>query len=779
MIRLAILAFAIGAALLQMQAELPALAWVWVLPLALWLTFHLSGRRQRAAWLVLALVGGFFYAAWRADMRLQENLPRLWEGRDLTFSGRVLDLPETTPQGLRFHFSPDAIDRLGDAAPRHLMLHWRGRPGETPPALRGGDCLTLSARLYRPHALVNPGGFDYEAWLLERGIRAGGVVAQPPRAATGCGGTARAWLDQTREALRDQLRDNLGQRPLAGVVRALAIGEQDAISTAQWTLFRQTGVTHLMSISGLHVTLFSALVYAVVVAVWRRIPGLTLRWPAARAGMLLGLLAALIYTALAGFGIPAQRTLYMLGGAALLAWLDRSASPTRLLAAALIAVLLLDPWASFAPGFWLSFGAVAALLLAGAGRIRPLPLWRTWIHAQWTVTLALTPVLLGLFHEVSLVSPIANAFAIPMISLLAVPASLLAAILPFETVAALAHGVAALVVWGLEGLARLPQPVFHGMVSSPRVLALALLGAGLLLLPRGVAGRWLGLLLFLPLFFPRLPGPAPGGLWLDVLDVGQGEAILLRTAGHRLLFDAGPGYADGEDAGRRVVAPALWNLGVNRLDGLVVSHDDTDHSGGALSLLDSHRPVWLLTSLAGVPRRSLGETGAAILAARPDAMTCRAGQTWNWDGVRFQVLHPPAHHYANPGYPDNERSCVLRVETAHGAVLLTGDIERLSEMNLAERGQALAAQVLAAPHHGSAGSSSEAFLAAVAPRHVLIPVGHKNRFGHPHPEALARYRALGARIWRTDRQGAISLKFEPGGIQGTAARAEQPRYWRE
>ena len=777
MIRLLILAFTLGAAFLQTRPELPPLAWAGALPLAFPLFLRLPRRTRQAGLLLAAFAAGFFYAAWRADLRLSEPLPPLWQGRDVSLSGRVLDLPESTPNGVRFLLAVEAVRTPGATLPARVQLGWHGRPGEPVPQVRGGDCIQVLARLYRPHGNVNPGGFDYEAWLLERNIRATGSLVGLPVSDRACSGGWRARLDRTREAIRGHLRDSLGERPYAGVVRALAVGDQDAIPPAQWTLFRQTGVTHLMSISGLHITLFSALIYALARALWRRVPGLALRLPARKAGALLGFLAAAIYTALAGFGIPAQRTLYMLAGAAGVALLDRNGSPSRLLAAALAVVVLLDPWAAFAPGFWLSFGAVAALLWAGSGRLRPLPAWRMWGTAQWAVTLVLTPILLALFHEVSLVSPLANALAIPLISLIAVPLCLAAAVLPWGPLAVLAHAVVSVAMVGLEWLARLPQPVFHAATPSLPALLLALLGAAVLLLPRGVPTRWMGLFLFLPLFFPRLPAPAPGAAWLTVLDVGQGEALLLRTARHSLLVDAGPRYLTGEDAGSRIVAPTLWHLGINRLDGLILTHDDLDHSGGVAYLLANLKPGWFLTSLAGVPRASLGAVGQGILAARPDARPCVAGQTWIWDGVVFHVLHPPAHHYAQPGYSDNERGCVLRVDAVGGSALLTADIERLSEMNLRERRQPVAADVLIAPHHGSRTSSTPDFLQSVAAKIIVIPVGHRNRYGHPHPQVLARYRALGVQLWRTDRDGAVTLKLERQGIGVELARQARPRYW--
>ncbi len=779
-----IVAFALGTAWLQTRATLPALAWAAILPLVALLLVVGRQAIHRGVLLLAALMlagaGGYFYAAWRAEIRLADALPQHWEGRNITFTARVLGLPETTPNGLRLVLAPQSIETPGVTLPNRVQVGWIVAPGAPQPELAGGDCLHLSARMFRPHGNLNPGGFDYAAWLLERGIRATGSVVDVPNSVSVCADSARARLDRLRHELRQHLREALDERPYAGVIVALAVGDQDAIPATQWTLFRQTGTSHLFSVSGLHITLFSALVFGLVGWAWRRLPSLNLLLPARSAGMLCGLLAAAAYTALSGFGIPAQRTLLMLLGAAAVMLLDRTPTPSRLLAAALALVVLFDPWAAHAPGFWLSFGAVAALVYAGSGRLRQAPLWQGWVHTQWAVTLALTPLLLALFQEVSLVSPLANLVAIPLISLVAVPLALLAALSPLDFVALWAHGVVAGVMYLLEMLVQLPQPLWHAAAPSLPVLLLALLGAALVLLPRGFPVRWLGWLLFLPLFFPRLPAPPAGAVWLTLIDVGQGEAVLLRTANHALLFDSGPRYASGEDAGARVVAPALWRQGINRLDGLVLSHDDIDHTGGAVSLLESHRPRWLLTSLAGVPLAALGEQGQRIRQLRPDAIACHAGQGWNWDGVRFDVLHPPVHQYAHSGHSDNNRSCVIRVSNGQSSILLTGDIDRLGEANLIERSMLWPADVLISPHHGSASSSTPAFLAAVQPRWVLIPVGHRNRYGHPDAAVMARYRALpGVTLARTDRDGAVTLQLQVERIELQRARTTMQRYWWE
>jgi competence protein ComEC len=761
--RVLVLAFVAGTAWLQTRPELPDLRWAWLLPPA-WLAAGLlpDGRwLRRLAMVLLAVALGVTYAAWRADLRLADQLPMAWEGRDIVLAGRVVGLPETTPRGGRIVLDVAAVATPGAAVPGRIQVSLFDFAATVPGLPAAGRCITASVRLRRPRGAVNPGGFDYEGWLLERAIRAQGYVVGAVASSTVCPASVVAVVDGWREAVRDRLAGSLSGRSHAGIVTALAVGDQNAIAADQWTLFRQTGVTHLMSISGLHVTLLASLVFVLVNLAWRRVPPLALRLPARQAAAVAGLLCAAAYVALAGFGIPAQRTLYMVAIVAAGFWLGRLESPSRVLVAAVAVVVLVDPWAALAPGFGLSFGAVAALFHAGGGRLGRVPPWRAWARAQWAVTLALAPVLLLLFHELSLVSPLANAFAIPLVSLVAVPLVLLGVVLPIDWPVELAHAVIALAMAGLEWLAALPQPVWHGATPAWPALVLALVGVAVLLLPRGIAVRWLGAVLFLPLLLPRLDRPEEGAYWLDVLDVGQGLAVVVRTRGHVLAYDAGPRYASGEDAGARVVAPFLFGQGVSGLDGLVVSHLDSDHSGGAAALAASHRPGWLLSS-----------------APLPGWRRCEAGQAWQWDGVRFEILHPPARYFAQPGFPENDLSCVLRVSGPYGSTLLTGDIGRLGELSLLETVPArLPADLLVVPHHGSGGSSMAEFVRAVAPEEAIFSVGHHNRFGHPDPAVLARYRELGSGLRRTDRDGELHLRVAGEGIAVVPARRSGHRYW--
>ena len=784
-----IIAFALGVCLLQQQAQLPSLAWALVLlPVLLaWWWLRLADKRAALLLPALFVAAGFFYAAARAEWRLAERLPRQWEGVDLTVTGVVASLPQPLAGGVRFDFDVEQVAPAAARLPQRIALSWynglsREAFQEITP-IRAGERWRLIVRLRRPHGGVNPYGFDYESWLLQRAIGATGYVR--PGANVRLDGLVLrpAYLiERGREILRARHWDALPGYPYAGVLTALAIGDQNAIDAQQWQLFARTGVSHLMSISGLHVTMVASLFAALVHWLWRRSSALMLALPARKVSAVAGFLAALAYCLIAGFAVPAQRTLYMVGVVALALWAGRVSSVSRVLCAALLLVLLLDPWAVLAPGFWLSFGAVAVILYVATGRLRagPAPALGhgvalgqslvQWGRVQWAITLALAPLLLVWFQQMSLVSPLANAVAIPLVSLVVTPLALAGSVLPFDFILKLAHAVMAVQMWLLEWCAALPAAVWQQHAPATWTVGLALAGTAWLLLPRGVPVRWLGLPLMLPMFAVAPPAPAPGALWLTVLDVGQGLAVFVQTERHALLYDAGPAYSPEADSGSRVILPFLRASGIAQLDAMVVSHDDNDHAGGAA------------TVLAGVPvaafYSSLPATHAAWLAAPGYRLPCAAGQGWDWDGVHFELLHPAAASYARDRIKSNDRSCVLRIATAHGAVLLTGDIELRSEQELLARApQKLRADVLVVPHHSSRTSSTDEFIAAVQPRWAVLPVGYRNRFGHPKEEVVARYRARGAQMLRTDNAGAVLVRIDGEGTVVQAYRGLRKRYW--
>lgn len=579
----------------------------------------------------------------------------------------------------------------------------------------------------------------------------------------------RYQVERWRAAVQDKFTTTLGDAPYAGVITALAVGDPQSISPAQWKVFTRTGVNHLMSISGLHITMLASLGFGLVYWLWRRSSRLTLWLPARKAAATFALLVAAGYALLAGFGVPAQRTLYMVATVAAALWLNRNFSLSQLLSLALLAVLIPDPWAVLSPGLWLSFGAVFLILLVTAHRLGKSHWLVQYGRVQWAMMVGLTPLLLALFQQVSLVSPLANAIAIPLVSLIVVPLTLLGAIVPWDLPLWLAHFTLALTMHVLEWLNTLPQAVWTQHAPPVWSLPVAMLGVIWILLPRGFPARWLGLILMLPLFFSPQAQLPSGVLALTVVDVGQGLSVAAQTRNHTLLYDTGPDYSGEADSGNRILVPALRGMGVSRLDNLILSHDDIDHTGGTASVLESIPVDEVITSLP--PDR-------AWLSDAGKITPCADGQGWYWDGITFEMLHPAVDRRTGDKPHDNDMSCVLRISTGTQQVLLVGDMERLTEQRLLElHSDKLKTSVLVVPHHGSKTSSGEDFVAAAHPEYAIFTVGYRNRFGHPRPEVVARYRATGAKLFRTDESGAILIRMSPQDLQIETLRQSQPRYW--
>lgn len=768
--RVRIIAFALGVGWLQTRENLPA--WPLLAGLVLiapGLLFWL-GRRRDALGCVGSLLAcamlGLVWAALFAEFRLRDSLPAEWEGRDAQVVGVIAGLPHAFARGERFEFEVEAVETPGARLPRRIMLSWyhgaQDDDWQQRLVIRPAERWRFTVRLKRPHGNANPHGFDYEAWLFERGLRATGYV-RPRADAQRLDDLVRApgyWVERLRDWLRRSFVDVLPDAPYAGILVALAIGDQQAIPADQWRLFRQTGVTHLMSISGLHVTMVAALFGGFFGWLWRRSERLMLFLPAQKAAIAAGWCTAFGYALLAGFAVPAQRTVYMLSVVALALWSGRNLGASRSLLLALLAVLLLDPWAVLSPGFWLSFAAVGLLFLVSTARLDASRGWRAalanWGATQWAVTLGTLPLLLLMFQQFSLVSPLANALAIPLVSFMITPLALLFAVFPWPPLLYFDHWLLSGLIGFLEWLAI--WPVWEQPAPPLTATLVAVLGVIWLLLPRGFPARWLGLCLLLPVLFAPAERPLAGEAWVDVLDVGQGLAVVVRTAEHNLLYDTGPLYSAESDAGQRIIVPYLRASGIERLDSLIVTHRDKDHSGGVVAVQEA---VPIVRTLSSLPELS-GER-------------CQTGQAWEWDGVRFTILHPDAAAYEHQAARTNHMSCVLRIENAFASVLLTSDIEARDEQALLDRAAPLLrSDVLLVPHHGSATSSTPDFVAAVGAREAIIPVGYRNRFQHPRPEVVERY--SGSRVWRTDRDGAVRIRLASG-LTLAAYRTEYRRYW--
>lgn len=779
---LAIVAFALGIWLLQCMPELPGPRWLFIfLPLAVATQKLISVAWRRVFFFALIVCIGFAWAALFAHWRLSDSLMEEWESKDIEVVGVVASMPTFGEHGVRFSFDVERVLSADAKVPRHISLGWYSRAKSeriiTSP-IHAGERWQWTVRLKRPHGSVNPHGFDFEAWLLEQNIRATGYVreAASQQRVTAMVIAPAYLIERARESIRAHMQSALGQQRYGPVLIALAIGDQSAIAQADWDLFWQTGIGHLISISGLHVTMVAGLIFALAYFLWRRSRRLTLWWPARKAASVAGLATAITYAALAGLSIPTERTLIMIAVCAFALWRDRFAAASQVLCAALLLVLLFDPWAVNSPGFWLSFTAVGLIFYVTVGRTRVLdPNMTTNLtthllnaaHMQWAVTIGLIPLLLGLFQQVSLISPLANAVAIPLISFVVVPLTLIGCVPGLEALLQLAHYVLALGMHALEAARDVPFGQWSSAAPPVWAVLAGMIGVLWLLLPRGFPARFLGWAGLLPLFLIAAPKPEQDAFWVTTLDVGQGLAMVVQTARHALLYDTGPRFTSETDSGNRVVVPYLRAAGVRHLDGMIVSHDDADHSGGAASVLRAVTTDWLVASLP--PEH-------ALVAAARQFIPCHSGLSWQWDGVQFEVLHPGS--LISVSNHDNDRGCVVKISSRFGSMLLPADIEAPSEYELLRSDAArLPSTVLIAPHHGSKTSSSPEFLAAVQPKFIVVSAGYRNRFGHPKAEILQRYETAGATIFRSDRDGAVTFRFDQLGVHAEAYRDVARHYW--
>jgi competence protein ComEC len=725
---------------------------------------------------------------WRAAAYAGSGLDASLEGRDLVLTGIVAALPHRGEAGIRFRFEPESARLAGDEVrvPPQLLLGWYGgpesgaegilSPQRQPADLRPGERWRFNARLKAPHGQVNPHGFDYELWLWEQGVQATGSIRAGPRdpPPQRLGASWRHPMEQARHRVRAAIESRVTDPRLAGVLAALVVGDQGAIERADWDVFRATGVAHLMSISGLHVTMFAWLAAACVMRLWRLSARLCLAWPAQHAGVAGGVLLASAYALFSGWGVPAQRTVLMLATVGALRLGARSWPWPWLWLAACAVVVACDPWALTQAGFWLSFVAVGVLFASGPGReAAPATKGRRLanrftegvrglVREQAIVTVALTPLSLLLFGQVSLVGLLANLVAIPWVTLVVTPLGL--AGVAFAPLWALAAATVELLAVLLRWLAEWPLATWSAPAPPIWAAAVGVAGGMLLAMRLPWATRLLGVPLMVPVLLWHPARPVHGEFELLAADVGQGNAVLVRTAGHTLVYDAGPLYSRETDAGQRVLVPLLRALD-ERVDMLMLSHRDADHTGGAVAVLRMQSQARLVSSL---------EASHPLRALRP-VERCVAGQAWEWDGVRFEILHPQPEAYAAPARP-NALSCVLRVGNGRVHALLAGDIERPQEASLSEAPASIQADWLLVPHHGSRTSSSAGFLDAVRPAIALAQAGYRNRFGHPAPDVVQRYVERGIALSVSPACGALTWRSAlPSVVR--CERDAAPHYW--
>ena len=790
-----LLAWVLGNALQLFQAELGSTwsyFWLALGAVLLSLAARIAWRRRSPhtisyfAWLSIlficttATVAALAYASvgWRALVYQQNALPPDMQGIDLEVVGTVVSLPQRHGDGWRFRFEPSLAVLQGSTVkvkiPTLLQMGWyaNDRSGQQAlPVIRAGQIWRFPLRLKQPHGLVNPGGFDVELWFWEQGIHASASVRTGKNSSEPVLlGQSSAWaMVDWRQWARDGIQQSVSEARWAAIVSALLVGDQSGLDKADWDVFRATGVAHLMSISGLHITLWAWVARWLIQQLWRYSDLWSRSWclwlPAPHAAQLGGLILATLYAVFSGWGVPSQRTVAMLATVCVLHYQAlRWPLHTQWLVA-MVVVLLIDPWALMQAGFWLSFVAVGMLFMAQPTQNKPRLGQYAWslLQEQWRLSVCLAPLGMMLFQQVSLVGLLANLFAIPWVTWVVTPLAFAGLIWsPLWQASAWATQVLYAL---LEPLALLPWAVWHSASPPWWVGAVGMLGAVVWAWRWRGLPSWVGMLLLMPSLFWPSARPPMGSVELLAADVGQGNAVLVRTAHHSVLFDAGPRYGSESDAGERVWLPLLQRMD-EHLNLMILSHQDADHTGGALSVHLAQPQSEVLSSI----------TTEHWLGHSLRMKRCEAGQSWQWDEVEFSLLHPLPSDY-NKLLSPNARSCVLRIHAQDQTVLLVADIEALQEKALVERmGDGLRSDVLLVPHHGSKTSSSAIFLETVQPRIAWVQAGYRNRYGHPAPEVMQRYADKGIAVWDSPHCGAMHWRSDAP-TQVVCERDVQRRYW--
>lgn len=729
------------------------------------LLFILPAARYARLRRVLWLAAGFFWALFRAELMLSDNLTRNLEGVQLQVEGRVVSLPVNRGTVVRFDFKPDVMtDGRGNEVdnPGLIRLNWY----RTYPEIIPGEKWRLFVKLKRPWGFKNPGGFDYEGFLFRENIGATGyVIGRLP--ANRLGPPDRLYIGRLRYQIRETLARILEDKPVNSLIIALVTGDRSAITPSQWEVLTKTGTSHLLAISGLHIGLVAGLVFLITRRLWPVLGVMSYRYAGPRVAAVCAVSVAVFYSALAGFSVPTQRAMMMLGCVMLLLCMNKATRPSSIIALVLLLVLIIDPFSVMSAGFWLSFCAIIIILFGMTCRKGVNTLWWRWARVQYIIAAGLTPVLVLWFQQVPLLSVPANLIAVPWVSMLTVPFVISGTLCWYFSGALglflLRIGVCSLeLLWQLlEFAGRLEFTILHTALPSIPVMLASLIGVVLLISPRGLPGRWLGIIWLLPLCVKSPGHPVHGDIHATLLDVGQGLAMVIRTENHTLLYDSGPRYSDRFDAGSDIILPNLKFQGVKRLDMLIASHGDSDHIGGLPAVLDN---IYVQRIITSVPEK-INHTGATF---------CRTGDNWQWDGVTFTVLHPDSKEVLS----GNNLSCVIKISTGSHSMLLTGDIEKHAEHILVlQYGEKLRSDILIAPHHGSGTSSTIDFIQAVQPVYVLFPAGYRNRFNFPKRDIIDRYLSRGVISLNTAVSGAVEIYIDKNGINIVEIRKRSRRFW--
>ena len=772
---LRLLSFSIGIMLVGYLPTLPSLISISIFISLFCVTIFILRKNRTVLFMLLGLSAGILFGIFSGHQLLDQQLPENLTAQDVVVEGIVVDLPQENSRRQLFTL------KVTQAHLPHESLPFKHFPNKINLSsygdlrVKSGELWRLTVKLKRPRGFVNPGGFDYQVSLLRHSIGATGYIRegdnrmlrhQPPFS-----------IDVLRYKLQQWLIET-SQSPQKSILVALLVGDTSLVDKNQWNEMVKTGTNHLIAISGLHLGFFAIVGFFIGNLMGRCLQVFWHKCPSMVSGYICSMLFTIFYSLIAGFNIPTIRTLIMLAVVQLALLWRRSFRMRDTLLIALVLVLLYDPLAAYDMGFWLSFGAVAMLIFCFSGRLRPTNEFgrphikhiSVFIKSQWVMFIGLLIPLALLVHTSSLLAPLANFVAIPVITFFVVPCLILSALGRFMLNSLwgidnfLLHsaesGLTLVHEW-LNYLLVVGDGKFNPLVNiNVAAVVLAVPAVLLILLPRGLGSKWIGcagLLFALLIPLKKLPD-----LQLLVFDVGQGTAVLVRTSHHQLLYDTGPLYTENFDAGSGIIVPYLHSQGLQHLDTLVVSHNDQDHSGGLQGVLATTQVKQLLLGEPGKFEKSL-------------AKNCHEQLPWEWNGVRFSFITWPPISAAKA----NNHSCVLLVEYKEQKILLAGDIEKEVEHQLLAQQSLSTVDILLAPHHGSRTSSTFGFVEQVKPRYVIYSAGFRNQHGHPHKDIQARYENIGSTPLNTASSGALEFMWEEGVMSLQQYRLSEQRYWFE
>ncbi|MCK5895390.1 MAG: DNA internalization-related competence protein ComEC/Rec2 [Cocleimonas sp.] len=743
-------------------------------PFALSFSHH-SSLVKSFALLLISILLSLIYTTITAKSIIDTRLPVEWVGKDLTVEGIITNIPQLQQGRWRFYLTLDHAMFIQNDSKEVLVplkgkikLSWYHHKKTNIKTLGAGQKWRFSVRLKQPNSFQNTGGFDYEKWLFSNRIKATGYVRQSTKNNLI---EMSPWYDLHH--IRQQLATKIKQLSNDNaIITALAVASRDDMSESHWRLFQHTGTSHLIAISGLHIGIVAGFGYLFIAAIWWVFPALYQHIPVRIAGSSLAIVLATLYAFLAGFTLPTQRSLIMVIGFVISLQQRQKTQTLTTLSTAIILILIIDPFATMSASFWLSFAAVL-LIWIYANRCQVKPRF-SFIWLQLTLSFGMFPLTLFFFGSASLISPLANLIAIPWVTLIIVPLILLAMLLlPVSSLLSevLLQFVSLNIDYLLMLLTQLdalPFTVLNAPFLSTTLLLVMMLGLLFMLLPTGFPGKWLGLLLFIPLFIDQPQGVQQAAFRYTLLDVGQGLASVVETKHHVLIYDTGPKTHYNFDTGKLVVLPFLRAKGIQKIDKMVLSHVDMDHRGGTLALLSEIKTHEIISS-------------NTHFLDNYSIKNCKMGKKWQWDGVTFEFIYPDIDSlFIKKKTSNNNRSCVLRISNQYHSLLLTGDIEKEAErLLLTTHADKLRSEVLLIPHHGSLTSSTSHFIDAVNPRIALNASGYHNKFKHPANKVVLRYQEKEIPIFDTVNKGELSLLFpaKKTALSMTSYREDNLKFW--